>query len=1069
MSEWTLPDGFVPSGFFALRTPLLPFDELEAWGEGLAAAAAADDPDRLAGAVAADRARLRQRLRAVFGRPEVREALFVAAPDVEERFAVWLGAPESDAGQKIERTLVRYFVRMAGRATPFGLFAGCSVGTVAAETRLRLTGRAGYRRHTRLDVDYLVLLTDALAQAAVRSALRYTVNTSLSPVRGRLRYDEVRRKGDGWTHHRVGLAATDYLQATLGRAREGAAPERLAAGLLEEAPDAAREEAEGYVNELIGSQVLVSELRPAVTGPEPLRGLAARLRDRTEGPAADRIEQARQAMEALDAVGVGAEPERYRRVARLLEGLPGAARPGRLFQVDLVKPVATATLGPAVLDEISRGVAILHHLARHPRQDDLTRFREAVAERYAGREVPLVEALDEETGVGFGTASGGVTDASLLDGFPSTKPTEAAPWGRREALLLGKLAEALSAGAGEIRLTAHDLDALAEPDPPPLPDAFAVRAAVAAASEDALAAGDFRVRLDGLSGPSGARFLGRFCHADGVLHREVERHLRAEEALHPDAVFAEIVHLPEGRVGNILARPVLRACEIPCLGSSGVPGDRRIPVTDLRVAVVGGHVVLRSARLGRRVFPRLTTAHDFSASRGIYRFLCALQAQGVAGELGWDWGPLRDAPFLPRVVTGRLVLARAWWRVGPEELLPLGRVAGATRFRAVQHWRARRRLPRWVALAEGDRELPVDLDNVLAVDALVDLVKGREQATLVELFPGPDEFWARGPEGRFVHELVVPFVRRAAQPGDLPAAEPAARAVSPAAVPRSFPPGSEWLYVKLYTGPATADEVLRDLVRPVLETVQRSGAAERWFFLRYGDPDWHLRLRFHGEPARLLAEVLPAVHAAAAPLLADGQLWRVQLDTYEREVERYGGAEGVVLAERLFQADSEAVLALAAAFPEDPRGDLRWRLALAGMDALLTDLGLDPQTRRTVVRRARDRFASEFAAVADLKHHVGSRFRQERKSLEALLGPVAGSPFDVGLAILRRRSERLAPVVAQLRACAAAGVLTVPLAELAPSYLHMHANRVLRSAHRAQEVFLYDFLVRLDESRAAGR
>ena len=104
---------------------------------------------------------------------------------------------------------------------------------------------------------------------------------------------------------------------------------------------------------------------------------------------------------------------------------------------------------------------------------------------------------------------------------------------------------------------------MAEPSPPPLPDSFAVMAAVAAASEEALARGEFRVRLDGVSGPSGARLLGRFCHADPELHQHVAQHVRAEEALQPDAVFAEIVHLPEGRMGNILARPILRGLRDP--------------------------------------------------------------------------------------------------------------------------------------------------------------------------------------------------------------------------------------------------------------------------------------------------------------------------------------------------------------------------------------------------------------------------------------------------------------------------------------------------------------------------
>jgi thiopeptide-type bacteriocin biosynthesis protein len=529
-------------------------------------------------------------------------------------------------------------------------------------------------------------------------------------------------------------------------------------------------------------------------------------------------------------------------------------------------------------------------------------------------------------------------------------------------------------------------------------------------------------------------------------------------------------------MGNVLARPILRGYEIPYLGRASVPPEGQIPVTDLLVSVLDEQIVLRSARLGRRVLPRLTCAHNFGASQGIYRFLCALQAQGTAGDLGWDWGPLRDAPFLPRVVTGKLVLCRAIWHVSQAELNPLGQARGAARFCAVERWRTARRLPRWIAVVDGDNELPIDLDNVLAVDTLVELIKGRDQATLAELFPSPDGLVACGPEGRFVHELVVPFVRHesGAKPiqGDLEAPTTDRKASDHrlfGPVRRTFPPGSEWLYAKLYAGPATVDQLLRDVVQPVIETALRTGAVDRWFFVRYGDPDWHLRLRFHGQPARLHGEVLRAVQAAAAPLLDDGRLWRIQLDTYEREVERYGGALGIELAERVFHADSEAVLALAARLPEDARGDVRWRLAVLGMDRLLSDLGFDLDTRHAVIRRARDSFSAEFRADAGLQHQLGTKFRPERPGLEALLEATPGGDDRLapGKEVLQLRSRRLVPIADELRSCARAGRLTVSLPELAVSYLHMHANRLLRSAHRAQELVLYDFLARLYESRAA--
>ncbi len=207
------------------------------------------------------------------------------------------------------------------------------------------------------------------------------------------------------------------------------------------------------------------------------------------------------------------------------------------------------------------------------------------------------------------------------------------------------------------------------------------------------------------------------------------------------------------------------------------------------------------------------------------------------------------------------------------------------------------------------------------------------------------------------------------------------------------------------------------------------------------------------------------------PLLADGRVHRLQLDTCEREAERYGGPEGIVLAERLFQADSEAVLALAEPFAEDARGDVRWRLALAGMDRLLDDLGFDLQTRLLVLHRIRDSFAAEFHVDADFAHQLAARFRKERRNLEQFLNPAAvpDASLAAGLEVLRRRSQQLAPVISELHVCARAGRLTIPPEELASSYLHLHANRLLRSAHRAQELVLYELLVRLYQSQAARR
>lgn len=227
---------FRASGYFVLRAPLLPLEELERWTGNPAAAAAGDDPAKMAEALETDRREMRERLRMAFTRPEISDALFIASPILHDELGAWARAPDSKDATRAEVALVRYFVRMAGRPTPFGLFSACSVGSVGSgeETRLHLKPRADVRRTTRLDGDYLFELSRVLNRdQSIRRELEYRPNTSLYLAAGRLRYAEARSEGKVRTHHLVALAPAEYLLRVLEAARGGARPETLVNALLE--------------------------------------------------------------------------------------------------------------------------------------------------------------------------------------------------------------------------------------------------------------------------------------------------------------------------------------------------------------------------------------------------------------------------------------------------------------------------------------------------------------------------------------------------------------------------------------------------------------------------------------------------------------------------------------------------------------------------------------------------------------------------------------------------------------------------------------------------------------------
>ena len=91
--------------------------------------------------MATDRAQLRRRLEDIVTTPEFRDALFVASPGLAAAVDLWRKEPDSDKGRATERSLVSYFLRAAARPTPFGLFAGCTTGTIGERTCLRLDDR----------------------------------------------------------------------------------------------------------------------------------------------------------------------------------------------------------------------------------------------------------------------------------------------------------------------------------------------------------------------------------------------------------------------------------------------------------------------------------------------------------------------------------------------------------------------------------------------------------------------------------------------------------------------------------------------------------------------------------------------------------------------------------------------------------------------------------------------------------------------------------------------------------------------------------------------------------------
>jgi thiopeptide-type bacteriocin biosynthesis protein len=1081
---------YFSSEFFALRTPLLPFEDFLNLARGLTVPGLTGTASELDDAIACDRKLVRSSLRELVQRPEVKEALWLASPAFSDSLETWYTAPESENGQKLERTLYRYIARMTGRATPFGLFAGCSVGEIGAKTSLEIGPLKSYRRRSRLDMEYLCNLADQVSSdPGSRNALVCRPNTSLYFAARRYFHVQSYSKNGIQRYQLVATERSSYLAATLERAERGAVMAELAAQIAAGDPEISMEEAEDYIGQLVQSQVLVSDLFPPLTDREPIEEMIAQFRQARMPSLADSLRSVAERLRTLDEEGVGANLDHYHGLAAALSALPASFRPEHIVQVDTIKPAVLACLSSRLIDEIIEGVEVLRSIGARMLHDPLQDFRQEFQERYLDQEIPLVLALDEEVGIGFehGSRAGTLAEPLLQDIDFQSQAEFSQPRSKRlNPVLLRKVGELQHLKGHVLSLDPALLSTLRIENPLPLPAAFSVMGTVCQKGAEN-GRGEDSFYLQAIAGPSGANFLGRFCSADEQLARRVREHLRSEEdATDGNAIFAEIVHLPEGRAGNVLYRPALRSYEIPFLARSGVAPERQIAVADLMVSVQQGRVVLRSRRLGCEVLPRLTTAHNFThpSNLKLYSFLCLLQTQSIAPGLAWNWGLLQEAGFLPRVVMGNIVFSLARWLLTKETIEWLSAHVGRERLRRVQDWRQRNNLPRFVFLTETDNQLLIDFDNVLSVETFVEYVKKLPEARLTEMFPGPDALCANGPEGTFVNEVIIPFVQHAApacepRSGPEPTAElpagsgserPAAR-MGPGLEQRTFVPGSEWLFAKIYTSPVGADQILLEVIQPLLSMIRAENATDHWFFLRYGDPHWHLRVRFHGDPRKLTGYVLPELQSLLASHMRDGIAWRLQFDTYEREIERYGGAAGIRLAEQIFHLDSELCLQLLSTISDSLGTKVRWYLAFCSIDHILTAMGLDLKQKHGLIKGLARSYEKTLRIPEKYRTQVAERFRNERRTLSLLLEePTASNliPREAQL-MISEFGQRCCSIAQELETARRRNDLSRSIQELAGSYIHMHMNRLCRSAQNAQEMVLYELLARTYDSKLARR
>ena len=990
------------------------------------------------------------------------ESLWLASPVLYEALLKYRdgGITEEREVTDLRHSLGKYFLRMRTRCTPFGLFSGCSVASWEAESPTRII-RAARTRHTRFDMHYLCAFAQHLAKLPfVRDGLAWFPNSSWYKIGDEVRYVEYHYV-NGQRHHQIcSVNFSEQLGMILQRAANGISVAEVVALLVEDGID--EEEAAEFTSELIASQLLVSSLDPAITGEEFLSQVVTLLR----GIEPADNEQVKELVERLDSIAglisriddQGVNPVvAYEEIITLVNKLGIPFDKAKLFQTDTFYQLAAGAVDTVWQSRILEALDVLGRLDSYQENGNLRSFMRRFQQRYEDREMPLLEVLDTETGIGYlENFSGDVVPmVDDLLGAGKPRPESLVSLSFRDKYLAEKLSGAFSAHVNAIELDPEELRELKahwENLSPTLSVLFR------------LLPGN-KILLENAIGSSAANFLGRFAHGSKEIHGIIKDIVETEDRTDADVIFAEIVHLPESRIGNVLLHPAFRRYEIPFLARPSVPGDYQIPLSDILVSVRKGQIYLRSAKRNKRIIPRLSTAHNYSfKALPVYQFLCDLQLQGKQGTLFFHWGALGGLfPCLPRVTCKEVVLSPAQWTLKKKDLDVL-RSGGAVEWPArIAGFRAKWNLPAKLVLSDGDNELFLNLDDETSTRIWLDAVKNRDSFMLKEFLGAGEGTGVSDEAGSgLANQFIASLIRQT--PSYAPIVLPQLTQTSGPV--QRFSLGSEWVYLQLYCGARTADKILLSALGPLVTELLAGGLIDRFFFIRYNDPSFHLRLRLHLTRVEHLGPVLERFSQYIKPFEEQGFVWKVQTDTYGRELTRYGPST-MLLSEELFYIDSLWVLELLGWLDglRQERGDAvhaqyRWLWLLRSIDEWLDVLGLSLDDKLETARYLKESYHAEFKTDKVLRGLLSDKYRVHKSSITALLDKsqdvdLGGEPI---LPELRKRNQRVMPEAAEIRQTLEAGQGEVSLPELLYSHIHMMANRVVTSESRLHELVLYDIL-----------
>lgn len=953
----------------------------------------------------------------------LRNGIALASPALHSEMIEYLDAPDppSSKRSKLARSLLLYATRAASRPTPFGLFAGYSVVQLASETSIQLVESEST---IFLDLDYGYLVSnieDYFRSDGAFLQTRVQANRSIQVIGDRIFIQSPVRTQLSSLEQSASIKSTSATNFLLHETRKPAQVKYLQTLFAEAFPATSKQRFLSFLRKLVGVGFLL-----VVDTPLPLRYSSRTI-------AGDKSDTHINSIRCMEATARKlehrlAEDWRSEDLGLSNHSYRDGERVKSAFHAILRLGSNKGTIHQRVAHDAALVAQLVLGLSRRSSIDDqLDLYRERFIEEFGERaEVTFIRMINDEIGIGHPNIQYQYVEVEADS---------------RKRHVRGKIAKSVANALWRqdkrVELSKDLVDEITEiATSQRLPHSLDLFLFLASKDVNAIDKGDYLVALGPTVGVEGAfRSLGRFEGTSDQFVSELRKsHHVVAQADAGDIKLVGLGYRPQhGVIGNVMES----ASSWDHYIDIGFSDDARkdavsIPLSEIAVGVHEGKFYLRWVRTGERISVQQNDMLSRESLPACARTLVDIAMHGIPRLHRLDLGWARHLPFIPRIQTGRIVLQSARWLVNKDDI-PLIPLSDEKKdHEAVTQWAKKADVPRWVWLGNTDERLILDLSAVSHTNELARQLRkapSGESVLLEEAIENPTKCWCHGNNGGYFSELVFPLRLKKSRMNKLthefswqsppPPATRHRDSMSNEMGVYRIPPGREWLYVKFYMSTSIQSEFLStNLSQLVLD--QLPSNCRTWHFVRYADPNPHVRLRFHFKDTNSQAKFHNLLNQWGEQLMTSLICRSFCFDTYLPEIDRYGGQECVSFCEELFSIDSELTLrALQCTKRED------FEIVSGIIAALLISA-----------------FADENGGSPSLswwhKQLVGRRTNSNlsKRDLTTKLGPMLNDP-SVSL-LISDAKEMLMPCVHNIKHVLKSNLACVSILN---DFLHMHCNR----------------------------